>query len=400
MIKVAEGENTKKKSSRNKVKRNLLHRFVWTFLWVLAQPYMLIRYGFKTKHLNLKEPCLVVANHLTEVDMIMVGCAFPHQMYIVGGEHITTRKSYPVLDFFFHPLTMYKGDADTAAIKEIIRYLRNGHSIMLFAEGSRSFNGETETLPDSIGKLCKSGKCGLVTYHIGGGYFREPRWAYTARKGKLWGEIKSYLTAEEVSKMTPHEITEVINRDIHENAYEVQRVEMNRYKGDRLAEGLENYLVICPKCGEYNSLETSGDTFRCPHCGMSGKYNEYGFLEGEDLPFDSVYDWGKWVENKLASDLEGKTPDELLFTDSGIKFFEIAPDHERITLPETEIHGYIDRLEIGYNKFEFSEMTGMDMLYYGKTLLFTHQGRHYGVMGDSFHAVRYKWTYDKFLKSE
>ncbi len=357
---------------------------------------MYIRYGFKTKYLKLKEPCLVVSNHLTEIDMIMVGCASPRQMYIVGGEHIASKKIFPVLDFFFHPITMYKADADTSAVKEIIRRLRSGHSIMLFPEGSRSFNGETEKLPDSIGKLCKSGKCGLVTYHLGGGYFTAPRWAYTVRKGRMWGEIKSYLTAEEVAKMTPSEITDLINRDIHENAYETQRREMNRYTGKRLAEGLENYLVICPKCGEYNALETHDDTFRCPHCGMSGKYNEYGFLEGENLPFDNVYDWGRWVEKRFAEDLSEKQTDELLFTDSDLRFYEIAPNHERITLRETEIRGYLDRLEIGGEKFGFSEITGMDMLYYGKTLMFTWQGRHFGLTGESFHAVRYKWTYDYY----
>ncbi len=387
----------KKKTSKNKIKRNLLHRFVWTFLWVIAQPYMAIRYGFKTKHLRLKEPCLVVSNHLTEIDMIMVGCAFPRQMYIVGGEHIQSRSIFPVLDFFFHPITMYKADSDTAAIKEIIRRLRAGHSIMLFPEGSRSFNGETETLTDSIGKLCKSGKCGLVTYHLGGGYFTAPRWAYTTRKGRMWGEIKSYLTADEVAKMSPHEITELINRDIHDNAYETQRVEMNRYTGERLAEGLENYLIICPSCGEYNTLETSGNEFKCPHCGLHGKYNEYGFLEGENLPFDNVYDWGKWVEKKFREDLLGKQPDELLYTDSDLKFYEIAPDHERITLEETGIKGYSDRIEIGGSEFDFSEISGMDMLYYGKTLMFTWRGRHFGLTGENFHAVRYKWTYDYYL---
>ncbi len=385
-----------KKVRKNKIKRAGLHKFVWSFLWIIARPYMYLRYGFRTKYLRLKEPCLVVSNHLTEVDMIMVGCAFPRQMYLVGGEHIASRKIFPKLDFFFHPITMYKADADTAAVKEIIRRLRAGYSVLLFPEGSRSFNGETETLPDSIGKLCKSGKCGLVTYHLGGGYFTAPRWAYTTRKGKMWGEIKSYLKAEEVAKMSPGEITDLINRDIYDNAYETQRVEMNRYTGKRLAEGLENYLVICPECGEYNALETHDDTFTCPHCGMTGKYNEYGFLEGENLPFDNVYDWGKWVEKKFAEDLSGKLPDELLFTDSDLRFYEIAPNHERITLEETGIKGYSDRIEIGGSKFSFSEITGMDMLYYGKTLMFTWRGRHFGITGESFHAVRYKWTYDYF----
>ncbi len=394
MIRLA--ENSKKSSKNNKIRHAWLHKLVWRICWIVAKPYMAIRYGFRTKSLKLEEPCLVVSNHLTEIDMIMVGCAFPKQMYLVGGEHIASRKIFPKLDFLFHPVTMFKADADTSAVKEIIRRLRMGYSVLLFPEGSRSFNGETETLPDSIGKLCKSGKCGLVTYHIGGGYFAEPRWAYTVRKGKLWGEIRSHLTAEEVSKMKPHEITELINRDIYENAYETQRKEMNKYTGERLAEGLENYLVICPKCGEYNILETSGDSFRCPHCGLSGKYNEYGFLEGENLPFDSVYDWGKWVEAKFAEDLANKQPDEILFSDSGIKFYEIAPDHERVTLPETEICIYPDRMEIGDSRFALSEITGMDMLYYGKTLMFTWQGRHFGVTGESFHAVRYKWTYDYY----
>ena len=82
------------------------------------------------------------------------------------------------------------------------------------------------------------------------------------------GHIVNIYSSEEVKNMTKDELTGCINRDIHENAYETQRRNMDAYKGKRLAEGLENYLVKCSCCGAFDSMVTEDDRFRCVECGQ------------------------------------------------------------------------------------------------------------------------------------
>ena len=354
-------------------------------------PLILRKYGFTTERISKKdEPYIVVANHLTEVDMLMLGGAFAEHMYFVAGEHLLRTKAGPKIKWAQDPIFTYKGAPSIDTMREVIRKIRAGHNVMIFPEGSRSFNGETVKLDSGIAKLVKTAGCALATYHIEGGYFVAPRWAYTTRTGPMKGHIVNIYSSEEVRSMSKEELTDCINRDIYENAYETQRRNMYTYKGERLAEGLENYLVRCSCCGAFDSMVTEDDRFRCTECGQSGRYTPQGFLEGEGLRFDSVYDWGVWSENETCEYIKAFEGDGPVFTDTDTVLYEVLSDHSRVDLASGEVKGYTDRLETGGDTFRFEDINGMDMLYFGKTLVFSYKKRHMAITGEHFHAIKYQ----------
>lgn len=354
-------------------------------------PLILRKYGFRTDRICKKdEPYIVVANHLTEVDMLMAAGAFSEHMFFVAGEHLLRTKAGSKMKWAQDPIFTYKGAPSIDTMREVIRRIKAGHNVMIFPEGSRSFNGETIRLDNGIAKLVKMAGCALATYHIEGGYFVAPRWAYTTRTGPMKGHIVNIYSSDEVKSMSRDELTDCINRDIYENAYETQRRNMYKYKGKRLAEGLENYLVKCSCCGAFDSMVTEDDRFCCTECGQHGIYTQEGFLKGESLRFDSVYDWGVWSEeetDRYIKDFEGDGP---VFCDNEVVLYEVLPDHSRIDLTSGEVKGFKDRLEIGSEEFLFENMNGMDMLYYGKTLVFIYKKRHLAITGEHYHAIKYQ----------
>ena len=360
-------------------------------------PLILHKYGFTTERLAKKdEPYIVVANHLTEVDMIMLGGAFPQFMYFVAGEHLLRTKSGSKMKWAQDPIFTYKGSASIDTMREVIRKIKAGHNVMIFPEGSRSFNGETLKMDSGIAKLVKMAGCALVTYHIEGGYFVAPRWAYTTRTGPMKGHIVNVYSSEDVRSMSREELTDCINRDIYENAYETQRRNMYVYKGDRLAEGLENYLVKCPRCGAFDSMVTEDNRFSCKECGQSGIYTPQGFLSGENLRFDSVYDWGVWAENETSAYIKEFAGNGPVFTDTDVCLYEVLADHSRTDLCTGDVKGYKDRLEVGTDVFLFEDISGMDMLYFGKTLVFTYKKRHLAITGEHYHAIKYQKLFDVY----
>ncbi|MBQ6453405.1 MAG: 1-acyl-sn-glycerol-3-phosphate acyltransferase [Coriobacteriales bacterium] len=358
-------------------------------------PLLLRGYSFQTDvaPADLAGPYIVMANHLTEVDMFMLVSAFPQHMYFVAGEHLMRNTHGRRIIWAQNPILEFKGSVAVATVREIIGRVKAGHNVMIFPEGSRSFNGETPELPASTGQLVKMAGCGLVTYRIEGGYFCAPRWAYTVRKGPMKGHIVNIYTKEQVAAMSKQELTALINRDIHENAYETQRRDPHEYRGERLAEGLENYLIKCSACGALDSMETHDDHFRCKACGQEGIYTPQGFLQGEGLRFDSVYDWGVWSESEIVQQVRAAADGSVVFTDSDVTLYEISASHERTDLAVGELRGFRDRLELGGEVFAFKDIPAMDMLYFGKTLLFSHKGRHLGITGESFHALKYHKLY-------
>lgn len=379
-------------------------RFRYKFIYKAVRslvPFILRKYGFSTDRINKRdEPYIVVANHLTEVDMLMVAGAFSEHMYFVAGEHLLRTKAGPKIKWAQDPIFTYKGAPSVDTMREVIRRIKAGHNVMIFPEGSRSFNGETIRLDSGIAKLVKIAGCALATYRIEGGYFVAPRWAYTTRTGPMKGHIVNIYSSDEVKSMSKDELTDCINRDIYENAYETQRRNMYKYKGERLAEGLENYLVKCSCCGAFDSMVTEDDRFRCTECGQSGRYTQEGFLKGKGLKFDSVYDWGVWSEKETCRYIEEFEREEPVFCDNDAVLYEVLKDHSRIDLTSGEVKGYRDRLEIGTEVFAFEDISGMDMLYYGKTLVFTYKKRHLAITGEHYHAIKYQKLYNVHLSDK
>ena len=118
------------------------------------------------------------------------------------------------------------------------------------------------------------------------------------------GEIVNIYTPEQISKMSSGEITGAINRDLAENAYDRQEKKAYTYTAKGLAEGLENILIICPRCGSYDTVIAKGDRFKCICCGLGGKMDEYGFLKGDGLPFSRVDSYSDWLSGRFDSDME------------------------------------------------------------------------------------------------
>lgn len=379
------------------VKSNLFHSVVYVISRFVGW-FLLLKYTFRTDKVpKIDGPFLMLCNHTTESDLIMAMRASRKHIYFVCGEHLLRGKFGPFLKKFFDPVSIPKGGGSLSAIKDMHERIKAGFNICLFPEGSRSFNGETKPLTDATGKMIKLFKCSLVTYRIRGGYFIAPRWGYHFRKGHAEGKVMGVYTSEELKNMSPSEITTLINNDIYENAYETQRSEMHEYRGEKLAEGLGNYLIICPECGAYDTIKTEGDRFFCSQCNAEGTYDNYGFLKSEDFRFDSVCDWGKWIEERFDSDMD-KAEDGILFTENDIRLYEIFEDHTDKDIMTGTLEIYKDRLLMEGKEFKFSDIKALDMLYFGKTLLFTTEEGYFGMTGEHFHAWKCERLYERTKK--
>ena len=355
---------------------------------------------------RMKEPIIAVANHTTEADMFMTVRAFPKCMYYVCGEHLTRSKWGKAITRLCDPIYAPRGGSMIGVIKEVYKRIKEGYSIMIFPEGCRSFNGETLRIDAATAKFIKKSGAGLVTYHTSGGYFVAPRWSYVFRKGHCEGKIKGVYTAEQLKELSVEEVQEIINRDLYENAHETQRklAKPYDYTCDALAEGLENYLVICPQCGAYDTLESHKDSFHCTKCGHGGIYQPSGFFSGEGLKFDNVYDWGNWQEERFDADQAGKTMDEVLFTETDIALYQILPDHSRkeygmgsLTATREGMTWTADdsAAPVPVMHFDYKRIQAESLLYYGKSMLFTDDTGYYGLTGEHFHA----WKEDRLYNT-
>lgn len=303
------------------------HRWFYIIIRrLLYFPFRWLLHYESTPVFNIPSPYIVIANHTTDYDSILLSLGFPQQMYYITSEHIFRigwlRRP---LVYFLDPIAKRKGGADVATAMQAVRRMRKGHNIALFAEGNKSFHGPTCPVHPATGSLVKASKATLVTYRLEGGYFTSPRWAHTLRRGRMKGVVVGVYPPEEIAAMSEMDINRLIARDIDENAYRRQLEHPVNFRGKRLAEGIQNALYRCPNCLRYGTVHGEDDQIVC-ECGLRLTYTSTGMLEGAGTPFHTLEEWGAWQREAMEEQCR-TCGDEPLFSDEKQTLLMIHTNH-------------------------------------------------------------------------
>ena len=346
------------------MEHHLRHRVVWRLLRPLVRLILLIRFNYRCQSAAPKGPYVVVSNHVTDWDPLLLGAAFRRQMYFLASEHIMRLGFVSrLLDWLVHPITRQKGGSAAPAVKEMLRCVKNGCNVALFPEGNRTWDGVTRDFPPSTGKLIKSSGAALVTFRITGGYLSSPRWSGdSARRGAMRGEVVKVYSAEELKGMSALQINAAIARDIHVDAFDDQRRRPVPYRGRHLAENLETLLYLCPKCFSTGTLTSEDDRFFCRSCGFETRYAPTGYFLGGEPPFPEVRSWNRWQTKQLEKRCREAKSGEPIFSDENLELWRVQSGVSSELLARGGMALYRDHLELpGSVSLPMDQITGMSL---------------------------------------
>lgn len=385
----------------NEIKR---HKLFYEYGRKIVKPIFCKWFNYECPIVDLpEEPYIVLANHNMELDPVLVGAAFPKHMYFVASEHIL-RKGFGswFLMHFLKPIIRMKGKVEVKTVAEILRTARAGHNICIFAEGARSFNGLTCNILPSTGKMIKRSGSALVTYRLEGGYFTQPRWSTTLRKGKIRGVVAGVYSAEDLKAMTEDEVNALIIRDLQEDAYATQAKDPVPYKGKKLAFGMESTLFLCPKCGQIDTLKSDDASISCS-CGAHFAYTVYGDLIDKEGNKHSITEWDLWQQKQLRQRFEAakaNASEDPFFSDT-VTLYAIDQNHQFKESVQGTLTAYLDRIECSGHTFFFEDMLGIDI--FSRNFMIMNYGKeaaHYEIKGDlMFCALKYLYLY-RLVKGE
>ena len=345
---------------------------------------------------KIEGPCLILSNHVTDFDPVLVGLSFPEHMYYVAGENVLRMGLLSKLvSRYASIIQRIKGTTDAEAALQILRTLKKGRNVCMFAEGSRTFTGETLPIAPATAKLVKLSRSTLVTYRLTGGYLTTPRWSAHRRKGRMSGAPVGVYPPEEIKRMSEAEISALLQRDLYENAYETQQKAPVAFKGKALAETLETALYLCPKCHRIDTLHSQGDRFSCD-CGLSMTLDEFGAFQGTDLPFQTPLEWDRWQTEEMAH-LAASLGDEPAFSDEDQTLNRKEDDHSLTPLTTGTMALYRDRLTVGERVFPLSELRGIGLIQRQGMVFSTAEGD-FAITARKLRCVRKYQTLFEFLK--
>lgn len=373
--------------------RTGLHHGFYRVVRVLLIPIIRLRFNFTFERIRSRHhPHIVLANHTTNWDPLLLALSFPEHMYFVATEHIF-RSGFlsKLLQFFIAPIMRLKTRTEMYTAMAVLRALKAGENVCMFAEAGATWNGETSPIVPSTAKLVRRSGAALITYRVEGGYLSLPRWSRTIRRGAMRGYLVREYSPEQLKKMSDAEIERAITDDLYCNAFDHNARARIRFTGRRMAEHLEAALYYCPECGAISSLHSRDDTLTCADCGLALRYNAYGLFESltaRPVPFNTILEWDRWQRENLIKhraqylSLPGDQP---ICQDAGQRLYAYEAAGDSRLRGEGTLLLYKDRLELKDERreqalaFPFDEISDMSS-FKQTTLLFTVNGRqHYEV---------------------
>lgn len=254
---------------------------------------------------KIKGPAIVLCNHGSFLD-------FLYFLKVLKGHKV----NYVVARLYFYnklfgwalnkggafPKSMFAPDVEN--LQNCIRVIKNNGILFMMPEARLSTAGKFEDIQDTTLKFVKKMNVPVYLLKLNGDYLARPKWGDKIRKGCLVEASLSLLhSKEEVSSLSEKELSEnIINAIKYDDLEWLKTKPELKYKHKTLAEGLENILYRCPKCGKEFTIKTELRKVFCSECGFNLELNDrYAFTD--DSLFDNFSNWYDWQNDCVKKEI-------------------------------------------------------------------------------------------------
>ena len=374
-----------------KTRHKIITEFLRPFLWV----YYALRFRCCVKKEKLpKEGAIIISNHVTTLDPVLIGLKFNKPLYYMTSKHIFQNKRIgKLLRYLVNPIAKEKiNKSDIAAIKACMQVARENGSICIFAEGNRTFSGKVGYVDPAITKLVKRLGKPLIVCNIVGGYGVDPRWCNGGRRGKLSVSVKHIYTPEDMQVMSNDELYSAIISDITVDEFAGNHV----YRSRRRAECMESVAYICPVCQAKHTIGSKKHTVYCTNCGMQLTYNEDQTLSDPagKFPFKYVYEWYDY-QIQVLQESDFADEEQIYADDAEVYKPELGKKKELIGSGSLQMYGsrMCFALDSGEINLPIEEIDGITLI--GNHIMDVYSGEQtYRVFVDhKTNLLKYMQTY-------
>ena len=204
----------------------------WFFRQVLLVFFQLRVHGLK--NVPVKDGMIICANHQSNMDPVVIGCALPRRTNYLGKKSLF---SFPPLAWFLKvtdTIPLDRNRSGAAGMKETLRRLRRNESILIFPEGHRSLDGELQPFRPGIVALAKRVDSPVLPVGIDGPFQCWPPNAKFPKTGYVHVVFGKPVSPEEMSGLQDEEITEIVYQRVQQCFLEA-RYRRNESQFDRNA---------------------------------------------------------------------------------------------------------------------------------------------------------------------
>lgn len=272
------------------------------------------RFTYETiglEKLGREEPCLVLMNHSSFIDLKIAARLLvtrPYHVICTADGFVGKRR----LLRWIGCIPTRKFMMDVTLVRDMVYAVRElKSSILMFPEASYSFDGTQTPLPESLGKCLKLLRVPVIMIRTDGAFARDPLYNdLQRRKVRVSAKVEYLLSGEEIARMSAQELNALLQEKFTFDHFRWQQENRIMVKEPFRADGLHRMLYKCPHCRMEGQMQGQGIRIECRHCGRAYELTEYGYLQSvnEETPaFTHIPDWYRWERECVRQELEEGT---------------------------------------------------------------------------------------------
>lgn len=262
------------------------------------------------ERLGDKEPCLVLMNHSSFIDLKIAATLLADREYHI----VCTSDGFVGKKFLMRLLGCIPAKKfinDMVLVKDMRYAVQQLHaSVLMYPEASYSFDGTQTPLPDSLGKCIKLLKVPVIMIRTNGAFLRDPLYnGLQLRNMKVSAKMDYLISPQEIMQKSVEEINEILRKAFSFDYFREQWEQGILVKEQFRADGLQRALYRCPHCQTEGKMEGKGTRIICHECQSSYELLETGNLRAEqgETIFTHIPDWYRWERECVRKELEDGT---------------------------------------------------------------------------------------------
>ncbi len=161
---VSETDKTKKE------RRTPVYTIIVAIYWIIAKVFFFIRFD-GSENIPRNKACILMGNHQCLLDPITLAlCAWDREIRFMGKKELF---DIPVLGRIFtlaHGFPVDRGNMDMSAMRTAIDVIREGHTLGIFPEGTRSRGPQMRPLLGGASLIALRSGCPVIPVYIDGNY--------------------------------------------------------------------------------------------------------------------------------------------------------------------------------------------------------------------------------------
>ena len=146
---------------------DVVYRMAWAVLWAVT--HLVCRYRVSGRQqVPMTGPLLIVANHLSWYDPIILGVVLPRRIWFFTKQEMFSWPFVGGICRLTGQIPVRRGASDRAALEKALVYLQQGRAVMIFPEGTVERQEQMLAARSGAAMLAlRSGATVLPIAHIG-----------------------------------------------------------------------------------------------------------------------------------------------------------------------------------------------------------------------------------------